>query len=315
MQKISLAIHGGAGTILPSMLTPALEQQYKSGLQQALNIGYAILEKNGTSLDAVQAAVASLEDCPMFNAGKGSVFTNKGIHEMDACLMDGKTLAAGSVASVQNIKNPIVLCRNIMEHTEHVLLSGQGAQDFAKQRGIEILPSDYFYNEFRYNQWQTIKDSETTMLDHSKTETKEVGEKKFGTVGAVACDALGNIAAATSTGGMTNKRYGRLGDSCIVGSGTYANNKTCAISCTGHGEYFIRAVVAYDISCLMEYKGLTLAQACQIVVKEKLVAFGGEGGLVAMDALGNYQLIYNSDGMYRGIKNNTGEDFVGIYSN
>jgi beta-aspartyl-peptidase (threonine type) len=311
MQKISIAIHGGAGTILKSMLTPALEQQYNDGLQHALDAGYAILQNGGDSIDAVQAAVVSLENNILFNAGHGAVYTNLGIHELDACLMDGKNLEAGSVASVQGVKNPIVLCREIMQHSGHVLLSGQGAQDFAKIRGMEILPQSYFDSEFRYNQWQEIKDSETYQLDHKP----DVGgpDKKFGTVGAVALDVHGTVAAATSTGGMTNKRYGRLGDSCMVGIGNYANNKTCAVSCTGHGELFIRSVVAYDVSCLMEYKGFSLQQACEKVVLDKLVKIEGEGGLIAVDTLGNYEMCFNSEGMYRGAKTNGGVNMVGIY--
>jgi L-asparaginase / beta-aspartyl-peptidase len=316
MNSITIAIHGGAGTILKSMLTPELEASYQTGLQNALDAGYTVLANGGTSLAAVQAAVVSLEDNPLFNAGKGAVFTNQGIHEMDACLMDGSNLAAGAVASLQQVKNPILLCEKIMNNSGHVLLSGAGALQFAKTQQLEIMPPDYFYNEFRYQQWQEVKDSDTYQLDHAKIQTVEnenaEATKKFGTVGAVALDTFGNLAAATSTGGMTNKKFGRLGDSCIVGIGNYANNKTCAISCTGHGEFFIRSVVAYDISCLMEYKGLSLAQACQVVVKEKLVAFGGEGGLVALDAAGNYQLSFNSEGMYRGVKNAT-TNFVRIY--
>jgi L-asparaginase / beta-aspartyl-peptidase len=310
MQNISIAIHGGAGTILPSLLTPELEVAYKLGLQTAMDIGYNILQKdNGTALEAVTAAVASLEDCPLFNAGKGAVFTKTGHHEMDACIMDGKTLQAGSVAGVSGIRNPIILCNDIMKHSGHVMLSGKGAQEFAKTRGYEIINDEYFFNQFRYDQWQEVKASDGYQLDHAAGGP----DKKFGTVGAVACDALGNIAAATSTGGMTNKQFGRLGDSPIVGAGNYANNLTCAISCTGHGEFFIRAVVAYDISCLMEYKGYSLKQAVEYVVLDKLVTFGGEGGLVACDTKGNTALCFNSEGMYRGVKNNRGQDEVSIY--
>jgi beta-aspartyl-peptidase (threonine type) len=311
MSKFTIAIHGGAGTILKSMLTPELELSYHIGLQAALNAGYHILEKGGFSIDAVQAAVVSLENNILFNAGKGSVFTNKGIHEMDACLMEGKNLEAGSVAGVRSVKNPILLCSEIMQHSGHVLLSGQGAQDFAVLRGMELLPEDYFYSEFRYNQWQEIKDSELYLLDHK--ENVGGSDKKFGTVGAVALDVHGNVAAATSTGGMTNKRYGRLGDSCIVGIGNYANNKTCAVSCTGHGEFFIRSVVAYDVSCLMEYKGMNLKDACEKVVLDKLVKIEGEGGLIAVDTLGSYELCFNSEGMYRGAKTSDGINVVGIY--
>jgi L-asparaginase / beta-aspartyl-peptidase len=315
MQKISIAIHGGAGTILKSMLTPELELQYNSGLQHALDAGYAILNNGGNSIDAVQAAVVSLENNILFNAGHGAVYTNQGLHELDACLMEGKNLEAGSVASVQGVKNPILLCRDIMQHSGHVLLSGQGAQDFAKLRSMEILPSSYFDSEFRYKQWQEIKDSESYQLDHKPEQQPNVGgpDKKFGTVGAVALDVYGTVAAATSTGGMTNKRYGRLGDSCMVGIGNYANNTTCAVSCTGHGELFIRSVVAYDVSCLMEYKGLSLKDACEKVVLDKLVKIKGEGGLIAVDTLGKYELCFNSEGMYRGAKTNGGINMVAIY--
>jgi beta-aspartyl-peptidase (threonine type) len=311
----TIAIHGGAGTILQSMLTPELESNYKQGLQNALDAGYEVLKQNGSSLDAVCAAVKSLENNELFNAGKGSVFTHKGIHEMDASIMRGDTLEAGAVAGIQNIKNPILVARDVMQYSGHVLLSGQGAQEFALSRGYEQMPNEYFYNQFRFDQWQEIKETDDFQLDHAAAQQKGFAheEKKFGTVGAVALDLQGNLAAATSTGGMTNKRFGRVGDTPIPGSGTYANNHTCAVSCTGHGEFFLRVVVAYDISCLIEYKGYTLQQACDIVVKDKLVKLGGEGGLVAVDAHGNFELSYNSEGMYRGAKNSEGVNIVGIY--
>jgi beta-aspartyl-peptidase (threonine type) len=297
------------------MLTPQLEANYKLGLQNALDAGYQVLKQNGTSLDAVCEAIKSLEDNELFNAGKGAVFTNKGIHEMDASIMKGDTLEAGAVAGIQNIKNPISVARDVMQYSGHVLLSGEGAKEFALSRGYENMPNDYFYNQFRFDQWQEIKETDDFQLDHVKTEHKGFAheEKKFGTVGAVALDMQGNLAAGTSTGGMTNKRFGRVGDTPIPGSGTYANNKTCAVSCTGHGEFFLRAVVAYDVSCLMEYKGFTLQQACDLVVKDKLVKLGGEGGLIAVDAQGNFELSYNSEGMYRGAKNSEGLNLVGIY--
>ncbi|HOZ51048.1 MAG TPA: isoaspartyl peptidase/L-asparaginase [Chitinophagaceae bacterium] len=315
MSKITLAIHGGAGTILKSTLTPELEIQYNSGLQAALDAGYSILENHGTSLDAVTAAIKSLEDNELFNAGRGSVFTKKGINEMDAAIMDGSNLAAGAVAGVRNIKNPIVLAKEIMLHSGHVMLSGNGAKEFALNRGVEQAPDEYFFTKYRYDQWIEIRDSDYYQLDHKEDNLKGMPheEKKFGTVGAVALDEYGHIAAGTSTGGMTNKRYGRIGDSPIPGSGTYANDATCAISCTGHGEYFLRAVVAYDVSCLMEYKGLSLKEACHVVVKEKLVKLGGEGGLIAVDAKGNFDLCFNSEGMYRGAKTSDGVNMVAIY--
>lgn len=314
MNKLSIAIHGGAGTIVKEDMTPELEAAYRKSLQQAMDAGYAVLENGGTSINAVIAAVVVLEDDPLFNAGKGSVFTKKGLNEMDAAIMDGSTLDAGAIAGVRNIRNPIELAEEVMLHSGHVFLSGKGANDFAIKQGIKLEPDEYFYSEYRYDQWREIRDSDLYQLDHKSD--KLVGlmkNKKFGTVGAVACDEDGNIAAATSTGGMTNKRYGRIGDSPMIGVGTYANNKTCAISCTGHGEIFIKAVAAYDVSCLMEYKNMTLQQACEEVVLKKLVEIKGEGGLIGMDAKGNAALVFNSAGMYRAFKNSEGESLVAIY--
>ncbi|MBK8144583.1 MAG: isoaspartyl peptidase/L-asparaginase [Bacteroidetes bacterium] len=315
MSTFTLAIHGGAGTILKSMLTPELEAKYLQGLQEALDAGYQILEQEGTALNAVEAAIVCLENNELFNAGRGSVFTKKGINEMDAAIMDGNTLDGGAVAGVRNVKNPITLSKEIMLHSGHVMLSGNGAKEFALNRGLELAPDEYFFTNYRYDQWIEIRDSDFYQLDHKEDNLKGMPheEKKFGTVGAVAVDCNGHIAAGTSTGGMTNKRYGRIGDSPILGAGTYANDATCGISCTGHGEYFMRAVVAYDISCLMEYKGLSLHDACHHVVKEKLVKMGGEGGLIAVDKFGNYDLCYNSQGMYRGVKSAKGINQVAIY--
>lgn len=303
--KFSIAIHGGAGTILRSSMTPELQQQYELGLQNALDKGYDILSNGGSSLDAVEAAVASLEDFPLFNAGRGAVFNNVGGHEMDACIMYGKNLEAGAVCGVSNIKNPVRLARAIMERSEHVLLSGKGAEQFAKKNALDFEEDAYFYTEQRYKQWQEAMKEDRVQLDHS--------DKKFGTVGAVAIDVEGNLAAATSTGGMTNKKFGRIGDSPVPGSGTYANNNTCAISCTGHGELFLRSVVAHDISCLIEYRGLSLKEACDIVVYDKLVKIGGEGGLVAIDRNGHIEMPFNSEGMYRGYKASNGINEVLIY--
>lgn len=303
--QFGLAIHGGAGTILRSSMTTAMQQEYEAGLQQALEKGYEVLEKGGNSLDAVEAAVIALEDFPLFNAGRGSVFNHLGRHEMDASIMYGKNLEAGAVSGISHIKNPIRLAKTIMQQSEHVMLMGQGAEEFAAKHGLETADDQYFYNDFRHRQWLEIKDTDTIQLDHK--------DKKFGTVGAVALDAQGNLAAATSTGGMTNKKFGRVGDTPIIGSGTYANNATCAVSCTGHGELFMRAVVAHDISCLMEYKGLSLREAADMVVQDKLVKIGGEGGLVAIDKDGNIVLPFNSEGMYRAYKKNTGETAVSIY--
>jgi L-asparaginase / beta-aspartyl-peptidase len=266
------------------------------------------LLKGGSSLDAVEKAIISLENNPLFNAGKGAVFTNEGKNELDASLMNGKDLSAGAVAGVKNIKNPISLAKAVMQQSEHVFMAGLGAEEFAKKVNAEFMPDDYFYVQMRYEQYLQAKASDTIQLDHTVEK-----EKKFGTVGAVALDIHGNLAAGTSTGGMTNKKHGRVGDTPLIGSGTYANNNTCAISCTGHGEFFIRSVVAYDISCLMEYKGLTLKEACEVVVMDKLVKIGGEGGLVALDVKGNIELSFNSEGMYRAKKSSDSEIYIGIY--
>jgi len=306
MQTFTIAIHGGAGTILKTDMTAALELAYTNALNDAINSGYAILEKGGTAVEAVQAATIVLENNLLFNAGKGSVFTKKGTHEMDAAIMDGKDLSAGAVAGVRHVCNPVELATHVMLHSNHVLLSGEGAFDFALKQGIATAGDDYFYSQFRYDQWKAMRDSDDYSLDHNNPIEALMKDKKFGTVGAVACDAHGNIAAATSTGGMTNKQYGRIGDSPIIGSGTYANNQTCAISCTGHGELFIRAVTAYDVSCLMEYKGLSLQEAMHIVVHDKLVKIGGEGGMIGVDAQGNHAMLFNSAGMDRSGKHNKG---------
>ena len=314
MTNFSIAIHGGAGTILKEDMTSELEEGYRLGLQEALEAGYAVLESGGTAVNAVTAAVVILEDNPLFNAGKGAVFTKKGINELDAAIMDGSNLNAGAVAGVRNVRNPVELAEEVMNQSGHVFLSGKGANDFAIRQGIKLEPDDYFYVQYRYDQWREIRDSDLYQLDHKGD--KLIGlmkDKKFGTVGAVACDSEGNLAAATSTGGMTNKRYGRIGDTPIIGAGTYANNKTCAISCTGHGEIFMKAVAAYDVSCLMEYKNLTLQQACEEVVMKKLVTLEGEGGLIGADADGNVALVFNSAGMYRGFKKSTGESEIAIY--
>lgn len=306
MSNFTLAIHGGAGTIAKGMLTPEKEAIYLQGLRDALDAGNAVLSKGGAALDAVEQAVISLENNTLFNAGKGAVFNHEEKHEMDASIMDGRNLAAGAVTCVRNIKNPISTARIVMEQSEHVLLSGEGAEVFAKLHNVAFEADSYFYDEFRHEQWLALKDTESFELDHSKSE------KKFGTVGAVAMDINGNLAAATSTGGMTNKKWGRIGDTPVIGAGTYANNNSCAVSCTGHGELFLRSVVAYDISCLMEYKGLSLQEACDIVVMDKLVKIGGEGGIIALDKLGNIAMPFNSEGMYRGSSKN-GQSNVFIY--
>jgi beta-aspartyl-peptidase (threonine type) len=309
-----LVIHGGAGTILKEDMTPQLEKAYEQGLNAALQAGYAVLENGGSAINAVKAAIVVLEDNVLFNAGRGAVFTKKGVQEMDAAIMDGNTLNAGAVAGVRNVRNPIVLATEVMLHSNHVFLSGKGANDFAIKQGVKLEPDEYFFSPFRYEQWKAIRDSDNYSLDHTNHHLEELlRDKKFGTVGAVACDADGNIAAATSTGGMTNKKYGRIGDSPVIGAGTYANNATCGISCTGHGEMFLRAVAAHDVSCLMEYKGFTLQEAMHEVVHKKLVAMNGEGGMIGVDAKGNIAMVFNSAGMYRAAKTSNGLFEIGIY--
>ncbi len=324
MDRYTIVIHGGAGTILKKNMTPEKERDYKNKLNEALMAGYNILAEGGISVDAVEAAIKVMEDSPLFNAGKGSVFTNEGKNEMDASIMDGKTLNAGSVAMVNTIKNPISAARMVMEKSPHVMMVGEGAVKFAKEQNMEIVDSAYFYDEKRWLQWQNIKGSNELQLDHSDdraednrkefdAEFSDDGDRKFGTVGAVAIDKNGDIAAGTSTGGMTNKMYGRAGDSPIIGAGTYANNKTCGVSCTGHGEYFIRKVVAYDISALMEYQNLSLQEAADIVIHKKLKEIGGSGGIIAVDSQGNFSLTFNTEGMYRGSMTKDGEPTISIY--
>jgi beta-aspartyl-peptidase (threonine type) len=314
MQPFSLVIHGGAGTILKSDMTAALEKAYIQGLDEALSVGYAVLENGGSAVNAVKAAIVVLEDNMLFNAGRGSVFTKKGVQEMDAAIMDGATLAAGSVAAVRNVRNPIELAYEVMTESNHVFLSGKGANDFAIKQGVKLEPDEFFFSQFRYDQWKEIRDSDNYSLDHTHQDLDELmKDKKFGTVGAVACDGSGNIASATSTGGMTNKKYGRIGDSPIIGAGTYANNKTCAISCTGHGEPFIRAVAAHDVNAIMEYKGSSLEEAMNEVVHRKLVKLSGEGGMIGVDAIGNMAMVFNSAGMYRAMRGSNGQYAVGIY--
>lgn len=308
MSNFSIAIHGGAGTIDRKHMSPEKEEAYSNVLGQSLDTGYRLLEQGASALDAVEAAVKVMEDSPLFNAGKGAVFTHDGTHEMDASIMDGSNLEAGAVAGISGIKNPISLSRLVMEKSGHVLLAGQGAMEFARSQKIGLESEDYFYDELRYLQLQEALKHNVTQLDHSP-----LNEKKFGTVGAVALDKQGNLAAATSTGGMTNKKYGRIGDSPLIGSGNYANNATCAVSCTGSGEFFIRGVVAYDVSCLMEYKGLSLEEACQEVVHNRLLKIKGDGGLIAVDREGNVCLPFNTSGMYRAAKTSGGIEYIKIY--
>jgi beta-aspartyl-peptidase (threonine type) len=308
MQTFSIAIHGGAGTLVKGMMTPELEAAYKSALQLARDKGYEALIQGKTAVEAVEVAVQSLEDSHLFNAGKGSVFTANETHEMDACIMDGKSLNAGAVSLITGIKNPVSLARDVMEKSEHVFLAGEGALQFAKQLNYTLEDPSYFYDELRHNQWLAIKDTNNFQLDHSLKK-----DSKFGTVGAVACDKDGNIAAATSTGGMTNKKWGRVGDSPMVGAGNYANNKSCAFSCTGSGEFFIRAVVAYDVACLMEHKELSLTDASNEVIHKRILEIGGDGGLIAVDAQGNIAMPFNTEGMYRASKSSNGTEELSIY--
>ena len=309
IQPYAIAIHGGAGTLVKGMMTPEKEKGYKEALAVALEKGHAVLKEGGTATEAVIQAVVALEDSPLFNAGKGSVFTADGTHEMDAAIMEGRSLNAGAVSLVTGIKNPIVLARDVMEKSEHVFLAGEGAMKFAGSLDYPLEEESYFYDAFRFQQWQEIKGTDTFQLDHTVKK-----DSKFGTVGAVACDLHGNLAAATSTGGMTNKRFGRIGDSPVLGAGNYANNKTCAVSCTGSGEFFIRGVAAYDVSCLMEYKGLSLEAAAREVIEKRLLDIGGDGGLIAVDSHGNIAMPFNTEGMYRASITSFGDQTVQIYS-
>jgi beta-aspartyl-peptidase (threonine type) len=314
MKPFSIVIHGGAGTILKSDMTPELESLYQQGLEEALDAGYAVLEEGGTAVSAVKAAIVVLEDNLLFNAGRGSVFTKKGVQEMDAAIMEGTALKAGAIAGIRNVRNPIELAVEVMENSNHVFLSGKGANDFAIKQGVKLEPDEYFFSQFRYDQWKEIRDSDNYSLDHTHQNVAELmRDKKFGTVGACACDQYGHIAAGTSTGGMTNKKYGRIGDSPVIGAGTYANNETCAISCTGHGEPFIRAVAAHDVHCLMQYKGLSLHEAMNQVVHVNLIKIEGEGGMIGVDAQGNVEMAFNSAGMYRAMRNNSGSKVIAIY--
>jgi len=304
MGKVALAIHGGAGTIDRNRMTPELEREYRSGLEEALRAGWAILEKGGISLDAVEAAVCSLEDFPLFNAGRGSVFTHEGRQEMDACIMDGHDLRAGAVAFVKNIRNPIKLARLVMERTEHALLAGEGANQFAEQMGLKTEPDEYFFTEHRWLQLQEAMAANRVQLDHAAA-------RPVGTVGAVACDTKGRLAAATSTGGMTNKKFGRVGDTALIGQGTYADD-TCAVSCTGHGEFFMLGVTAYDVAARIKYGDLSLESAARESLY-RLTSIGGEGGLIAVDPNGNIAMPFNSEGMYRGIVSHGMQPITEIY--
>ena len=294
--EFSIAIHGGAGTITRKNMTQGKENAYRSKLKETLNVGYSILNKGGTSLDAVEATIRIMENSELFNAGKGAVFTNAGTNELDASIMDGRNLKAGAVARVKTVKNPISAARKVMEETWHVMLSGDGADKFAKEQGLDIVDPSYFYTQRR---WDSLK---------------KIQVEKHGTVGCVALDKHGNLAAGTSTGGLTNKRWGRVGDSPIIGAGTYANNQTCAVSGTGQGEYFIRGNVAYDVSAIMEYKGKSVGEAAQNVIR-KLSDKGGNGGIITMDSKGNISMPFNTAGMYRGFRKAGQAPEIFIYKN
>lgn len=318
--EFAIVIHGGAGTIKKENMTPELESQYNEKLTESIKAGHEILRNGGSAMDAVEASIRIMEDSPLFNSGKGAVFTHDGINSLDASFMDGTTLNAGAIAGVTTVKNPISLARKVMTDSEHVLLSGAGADSFATSlddKNIEIVDNKYFYTERRFKSLQRVlerekaKDQKT--VARLEIEDPFIKDSKYGTVGCVALDKNGNIAAGTSTGGMTNKKYGRIGDSPIIGSGTYANNKTCGVSSTGHGEYFIRAQVAYDISALMEYGDRTLEEATEEVIQEKLVDLGGTGGIVALDRLGNISMEFNTAGMYRAMMDDDGKLTVGMY--
>ncbi len=298
MYNYGIAIHGGAGTISKSLMSEEKEKTYVEALTKARDAGYAILRGGGSSIDAVVASVSSLEDCPLFNAGKGAVFNAEGSHELDASIMSGKALDAGAVAAVQGVKNPIQLAKLVMVHSDHILLMGEGALKFAKPYNVAMENAEYFHDDHRFNQWQRMKGSDDFQLDHS-----DKPKQYLGTVGAVALDSHGDLAAATSTGGMTNKKFGRIGDSPIIGAGTYANNNTCAISCTGSGEYLMKGVTAYDISCMMEYGGMSLYDASHQSINTHLLKLGGDGGVVGIDRKGNIVMPFNCEGMYRASKN------------
>jgi beta-aspartyl-peptidase (threonine type) len=331
--RLGFVLHGGAGVIKKGSLTPEREAEYRRKLEEALLAGYKALQDGKSSLDAIEIAIRILEDSPLFNAGKGAVFTNDGKNELDASVMDGKTLGAGAVAGLHQVKNPITLARAVMEKSPHVMMVGDGAEKFAREQNLELVPAKYFWTQDRWNVLQRIlkeeKDAKQKKagavslnvvddflmqnpLFQAMTETERLPENRFGTVGAVALDKNGNIAAGTSTGGMTNKKYGRVGDAPIIGAGTYANNNTCGVSATGWGEYFIRVGVARDIAALMEYRALDVQTAADTVLK-KVGNLGGDGGVIAMDKFGNMGISFNSEGMYRAYINADGKPVVEIY--
>ncbi|MBK0090274.1 MULTISPECIES: isoaspartyl peptidase/L-asparaginase [Erwiniaceae] len=318
MAKAVIAIHGGAGAITRAAMSAEKEQHYRQQLNAIVTAGQQILAAGGSALDAVTEAVRLLEECPLFNAGKGAVFTHQGTHELDASIMDGRTLDVGAVAGVNHIRNPILAARKVMENSPHVLFIGAGAEAFAAEQGLEQVAPDFFSTPERWEQLQRALSSQQMVLDHdgaaqSHSDDPLDPDRKFGTVGAVALDLQGNLAAATSTGGMTNKQVGRVGDSPLVGAGCYANNETAAVSCTGTGEVFIRTLAAYDVSAQMEYGGRSLQQATANVIHDKVQELEGSGGLIAVDSHGNVALPFNSEGMYRGFAYVGGEVEVAIY--
>lgn len=310
----ALAIHGGAGTILREKMTPPREKRYRTGLARSIAAGYEILERGGSALDACQAAVLVMEDDENFNAGKGAVYTHEGDHEQDACIMNGIDRSAGGVAGVKRVRNPILLARAVLDHSPHVLLGGEGAEAFGKLHGIELVEKEYFDTKLRYFQLQTALErekqagSDQTQLDHSDDKAD-----KIGTVGCVALDRDGNLAAATSTGGMTNKKHGRIGDTPLLGAGTWADNRTCAVSATGHGEFIMRSVLSYDIAALMEYQDMSLYEASQYVIMHRFMQLGGDGGAIAIDASGAIELPFNTPGMYRAFQYPDDEAVISIF--
>lgn len=316
-EKTAIVIHGGAGTILPENMTPEQEEAYRSALQTALETGHEVLQQGGTSVEAVESALRTMEDSPLFNAGKGAVFTSENTVELDASIMDGETLSAGALTGVKHIRNPISLARLIMEESVHVMMAQEGAEAFAEQHGMEMVENSYFYTERRRQQAEDAREDDSGDAD-AKNDAPDLrpDQDKFGTVGAAALDQNGNLAAGTTTGGMTNKRFGRVGDSPIIGAGTYADNASCAVSATGHGEYFIRAAVAHDICARMEHGGMTLQEAAESVIMDKLPKMhpdGGSGGVIALDRDGNIAMPFNTPGMYRGYIDAEGNMVIRIY--
>jgi len=317
--RLAFVIHGGAGVIKRGSLTPEREKAYRAKLEEAVLAGYKALQAGKSSLDAVEIAIRMLEDSPLFNAGKGAVFTADGKNELDSSIMNGKTLAAGAVAGLHHVKNPITLARAVMEKSPHVMMVGDGAEKFAKEQGIELVDEKYFWTQERWDALQKMLQQEKEKSETAKpkgTVSENLAElpyNKFGTVGAVALDKEGNLAAGTSTGGMTNKKYGRVGDAPIIGAGTYANNDSCAVSATGWGEFFIRLGVARDICSLMEYRALPIQNAADLVIKQKLQKLGGDGGVIGLDKFGNIAISFNSEGMYRAYIDGTGKPVIDIY--